>query len=345
MHERVRPAAIRKKKISGMNTIESLIIGRERQRHAILPTPVHELTALSQISNCRVFCKRDDLTGFGFGGNKARKLDFLIPDALRSKCDTLIAVGANQSNFCRMVAAYGSVNDLDVHLVLGGPKPAIPTGNLMLDHMLGAQCHHVASESWDEWEAQAAALEVTLQKEGHTVYRMPVGGSTAIGALGYVAAMAEIMDDEKRLGLHFSAVVFASSSAGTQAGLVVGKSIANWPGQVLGISVAKDGRRQAQDVFNLAQATATMLGVALDSRIIDVDDSFLGPGYARNTRECEEAVNFFARKCGIFLDYVYTGKAAAALIQYLKAGRFKSGSSILFLHTGGNTELFAQHEK
>jgi len=324
-----------------MDLIEAKLIGIKRQRHALLPTPVHELSALSQISDCRVFCKRDDLTGFGFGGNKARKLDFLISDALRSHCDTLLAVGANQSNFCRMVAAYGSVHAMDVHLVLGGGKPDIPTGNLRLDHMLGAECHHVDSGDWEEWEESAAALEITLRQEGRIVYRMPVGGSTAIGALGYVAAMSEILDDEKRLGLHFSAVVLASSSAGTQAGLVVGKSIAHWPGQVLGFSVAKDSHRQQQDVFTLAQETGSILGASIDRRIVCVDDFYLGDGYARNTKECEDAVHFFARKCGLFLDYVYTGKAAAGLLDYLKTGRFDPGSSILFLHTGGNTELFA----
>ncbi len=324
-----------------MNAIEAKLVGVDRRRHALLPTPVHELPALSRLSHCRVFCKRDDLTGFGFGGNKARKMDFLIADALRSKCDTLLAVGANQSNFCRIVAAYGSVHAMDVHLVLGGPKPDIPTGNLRLDHLLGAACHHVDAEDWGEWEARAAALEITLREQGRSVYRMPVGGSTAIGALGYVAAMSEILDDEKRLGVHFSVVVLASSSAGTQAGLVAGKSLANWPGQVLGFSVSQEAHRQQQSVFDLARATAARLGVSIDRRMVCVDDSCLGPGYARSTKECEEAVDFFARQCGIFLDYVYTGKAAAGLLKYLNTGRFERGSSILFLHTGGNIELFA----
>jgi len=324
-----------------MDVIDTKLVGIERQRHAVLPTPVHELPALSQISDCRVFCKRDDLTGFGFGGNKARKLDFLISDALRSRCDTLLTVGANQSNFCRMVAAYGSAHAMDVHLVLGGKKPDIPTGNLRLDHMLGAECHHVDSSDWDEWEARAATLETDLRQQGRTVYRMPVGGSTEIGALGYVAAMSEILDDEKRLGLHFGAVVFASSSAGTQAGLVVGKSISDWPGQVLGFSVAKDSKHLQQDVFNLAQETASRLDTSIDRRTVCVDDSYLGDGYAHKTSACEDAVHFFARKCGIFLDYIYTGKAAAGLLDYLKTGRFAPGSSILFLHTGGNAELFA----
>ena len=280
-------------------------------------------------------------SGFGFGGNKARKLDFLIGDALRGGCDTLLAVGANQSNFCRMVAAYGSANGLDVHLVLGGPRPADPTGNLRLDLLLGAVCHHVDSADWDAWEEEAAALERDLRARGRDVYRMPVGGSTPVGALGYVAAMSEILDDERRLGVRFDTIVFASSSAGTQAGLVVGKAMAGWPGQVLGISTAKPRDRQERDVFDLAQATAARLGATVDRRDVLVDDSFLGAGYARATGSCDEAVRWFARSHGIFLDHVYTGKAAAALLDGLRSGRFPPGSRVLFLHTGGNVELLA----
>ena len=324
-----------------MDRIDVKLAGIARQKCAVLPTPAHELPALSQLSGCRVFCKRDDLTGFGFGGNKARKLDFLIAEAILAQSDTLVAVGANQSNFCRMVAAYGSAQDMAVHLVLGGEKPDIPKGNLWLDHLLGATCHHVDSADWNEWEAAAAAVADDLRRSGRTVYRMPIGGSTVIGSLGYVAGMSEIMDDEQRLNLHFDTIVFASSSAGTQAGLVVGQALAEWPGQVLGFSVAKQQAHQQQDVFALAKQTASRLGTSIDRNNICVDDTYLGEGYAQRTKACEEAVEFFARKCGIFLDYVYTGKAAAGLLDYLRTGRFAPGSTILFLHTGGNIELFA----
>ena len=137
----------------------------------------------------------------------------------------------------------------------------VPTGNLRLDHLLGA-CRRVDihSSAWDQWEARAAVLEADLRRDGRTVYRMPIGGSTVVGGLGYVAAMSEILDDEQRLGVHFETIVLASSSAGTQAGLVVGQAIAQWPGQVLGFSVAKDQERQRREVFALAQETAGRLG-------------------------------------------------------------------------------------
>jgi D-cysteine desulfhydrase family pyridoxal phosphate-dependent enzyme len=324
-----------------MEKITATLAEIEKKPLALLPTPIHELTALSEMSGYRVFCKRDDLTGFAFGGNKARKLDYLIAEAIQGACDTLVAVGANQSNFCRMVAAYGSAHGMDVHLVLGGRKPDNPTGNLRLDHMLGAVCYHVDSQDWNEWEARAAALETDLRQQGRSVYRMPVGGSTVTGALGYVAAMSEILDDEARLGLSFDVIVTTSSSAGTQAGLVVGKALVAWPGRILGISVAKDRETMIQDVFDLARATADRLQCSIDRQDVLVDDAFLGEGYACHTVACQEAVELFARKCGILLDYVYTGKGAAGLLDYLRTKRFTPGRPVLFLHTGGSVELLA----
>jgi 1-aminocyclopropane-1-carboxylate deaminase/D-cysteine desulfhydrase-like pyridoxal-dependent ACC family enzyme len=324
-----------------MKKIDERLAGIPRKGHTLLPTPIHELTVLSGQSDCRVFCKRDDLTGFGFGGNKARKLDFLIAEALRDGHDTLVAVGANQSNFCRMVAAYGSVHGLEVHLVLGGNQPDHPTGNLRLAHLLEANCHHLDSHDWPAWEEQADQLAAELVREGRSVYRMPVGGSTVTGTLGYVSAMSEIMDDEERLGLSFDAVVMSTSSASTQAGLVVGKALADWPGRIVGISSAKDAASQKQDVEVLSRATAELLGTNIEAPDILVDDRYLGKGYAARTRSCDEAVEFFARRMGIFLDEVYTGKAAAGLLDYLATGQFKPGSNVLFLHTGGSAQLFA----
>ena len=324
-----------------MDLIDNKLRNIEIHKHAILPTPLHEIPELSHLSDCRVFVKRDDLTAFGFGGNKTRKLDYLIPEAIKIGADTLVTMGGNQSNFCRMVATYGSVHGMDVHLILGGNKPNHPTGNLKLNQILDAECHHVGSSDWDEWEIRAKEVEEELRLKGRKVYRMPVGGSTPTGALGYVAAMSEIIDDEKRLGVNFDSIVFASGSAGTQAGLVVGKSIAGWPGQILGFSVAKPGDKLKEAVFSLASKTAELLGSSINSTDVCVDDSYFGKGYAQNTKECEMAVQFFARQCGIFLDHVYTGKAAAGLLDYLQNGRFKAGSNILFIHTGGNIELFA----
>ncbi len=144
---------------------------------------MHRLDYLSDEYGVNVYCKRDDLTGFGFGGNKTRKLDFLLADALAQGCDTLIAIGANQSNFCRVAASYGVWGNMEVHLVLGGARCENPTGNLRVDHLLGVTCHHVDSSDWDNWACEAVKLDKKLVAQGKKVYRMPVGGSTPRGAL------------------------------------------------------------------------------------------------------------------------------------------------------------------
>ena len=325
-----------------MFTIQERLKSFPRLHNSLLPTPVHRLDYLSDEYGINVYCKRDDLTGFGFGGNKTRKLDFLLPDALSQGCDTLIAIGANQSNFCRMAAAYGVASCMEVHLVLGGKEPENPTGNLRLDHLLGVTCHHIDSSDWNTWTNEAQRLEKELTSQGKKVYRMPVGGSTPRGALGYADAFTEIMADQSRLGVDFEAIIHASSSAGTQAGLIVGKAVSQWPGTIIGISVAKQKTMLEKDVLDLAQATAAEIYTSLEpsSAVAVIDDDYVGQGYGIRTPGCEEAVALFAQRLGIFLDYVYTGKAAAALINYLRKGRFENGANVLFIHTGGNLELF-----
>ena len=311
-----------------------------RLHNSLVPTPVHRLDYLSGEYGVNAYCKRDDLTGFGFGGNKTRKLDFLLAHALGRGCDTLIAIGANQSNFCRVAAAYGVAAGMEVHLVLGGKQPENPTGNLRVDHLLGVACRHIDSPDWDSWAGEAEKLDRELTSKGKKVYRMPVGGSTPRGALGYVDAFSEIIADQTRLGLEFHAIIHASSSAGTQAGLVVGKAISGWSGRIIGISVAKPQTDLENDVLDLARATAAEIDAQVDPSSIVIDERYIGEGYAARTPGCREAVRLFARRFGIFLDYVYTGKAAAALIDYLRKGRFDKNANVLFVHTGGNIELF-----
>jgi L-cysteate sulfo-lyase len=323
-----------------MPTIQESLRPFPRRHKSLVPTPVHRLDSLSDKYGVNVHCKRDDLTGFGFGGNKTRKLDFLLAHALCRGCDTLIAIGANQSNFCRVAASYGVWGGMEVHLVLGGRQPEIPTGNLRVDHLLGVVCHHVDSPDWDSWACEAEKLDKELTSKGKKVYRMPVGGSTPRGALGYVDAFSEIIADQTRLGLEFDAIIHASSSAGTQAGLVVGQAISGWKGRIIGISVAKPQMELEDDVLDLARTTAAQIDAEVDPSSIVVDDSYIGEGYAARTPGCTEAVEMFARRFGIFLDYVYTGKAAAALIDYLRKGTFDKNANVLFVHTGGNIELF-----
>jgi len=331
--------AIEKEDVAGMKEALYFFSGAG---FSLLPTPIHKLSSLSDMLGCNVYCKRDDLTGFGFGGNKSRKLDFLLPYAKAQGADSLLAVGANQSNFCRMTAAFGSAWGMDVHLVLGGGEPAAPTGNLLVDHALGAEIHYVDSMVWDQWVDVSKEVQKTLEAEGRKVFRMPVGGSTPVGALGYVKFMLELMEDEERLGVQFSTLIHASSSAGTQAGLVVGKEMTRWPGKVVGMSVAKKSKILSAEVSELADKTSSVLGRGLSVKDEDiiVDDSYMGESYAARTTGCHEAMTLFARRCGIFLDRVYTGKAAAGLIDYAAKGLFEKDENVCFLHTGGNIEIF-----
>lgn len=308
---------------------------------SLLPTPVQLLDGLGAQQGCQVYCKRDDLTGFGFGGNKSRKLDYLVADALDKGCNTLVAVGALQSNYCRMTAAFGKAVGLDVHLVLGGKAPLVATGNLLLSKLLGAHFHYVDSSDWNQWEQHAADITSALQSQGQNVYRMPVGGSTPLGSLGYVRAMSEIIADEQRLGTTFSHIVLASSSAGTQAGLVAGQAMNGWPGEIIGFSTARQQSEQVESVSGLATATLGLLKMKFNKPRVTVDDSQLGDGYGYLTQRATNAISLFASRYGMFLDHVYTGKAAAGLLEYLNTNRFTPGSRVLFLNTGGSAELFA----
>lgn len=312
-----------------------------RVKISVLPTPLHRIERLSRELSINLYCKRDDLTGFALGGNKTRKLDYLIADALRQKADTIVTTGGVQSNFCRIAAAAGKANGMDVHVVLGGARPAKPTGNLLLTYLFGATVHFVDATDWIMWETEASALTKRLTADGKRVYQLPVGGSIPIGVLGYVEAMTEILTDCERLGISIDTIVHATSSAGTQAGLVVGKALTGWHGRIIGMGVAKDKTVLSREVRELAIQTGQLVGATICTDDVIVDDSYIGPGYAVRTKECGEAIGLFAQTEGILLDNVYTGKAAAGLIDYARRNLFRADENVLFIHTGGVVELFA----
>ena len=305
------------------------------------PTPFHRLDRLSEYLGVDVYCKRDDLTGFGFGGNKTRKLDYLLSEAQRRGATDLVATGAVQSNFCRMAAAYASASGLDCHLVLGGKEPSTYTGNLLLDALFGAELHFVESERWDDWERKAAEIENELLNRGRRPYRMPIGGSTPTGALGYVAAFEELLNDARIANVEISEIIHASSSGGTQAGLVVGQVQRGWNGKVTGISVAWPAGVMHGVVKKLARETAAAIGIQIDDPPVLVDDRWIGDGYAIPTTAGSAARNLFARLEGIILDDVYTAKAAAAMIGRCQAGDLERKGVVVFLHTGGSPGVFA----
>lgn len=316
-----------------------------RLAHSLVPTPFHKLEALSEELGVNICCKRDDLTGFGFGGNKTRKLDFLVAEALSLHATDLVATGGVQSNFCRMAAAYASREGLPCHLVLGGlGAEAARGGNLLLDRLYGARLHFVDSDDWADWEAEAERVSQQLRNMERSPFRIPIGGSTPVGALGYALAFREILDDASRLGVTVGAIVHACSSGGTQAGLLAGRAQAAWTGAVRGIGVAKTGAQLAGDVLTLARATATLLDADVHEGDVHVDDRWAGDAYGTPTREGREAQHLFARLEGLVLDDVYTAKAAAGLIGMCRAGDFTPADTVVFLHTGGSPHVFAGYE-
>ncbi len=323
-----------------MNIVQQLLFKTPQEKITLTPTPFHRLNNISAITGCNIYIKRDDLTGFALGGNKTRKFDFLVADALNQGCDTVIGIGANQSNFCRILSGIGTKYGFDVHLILSGKKPEIPTGNLRIDHMLGATVHHIDTSDSIRRMDYALQIEHELRKKGRNVYFLPPGGSTPVGTFGYALGFEEILKDAHGNKIEIDKILHASSSAGTQAGLVLGQAITGWRGEIHGISVDTPKKQLKEDVYELASAAGKKIGIPVSQDKIFTDDGFVGAGYGKRTKACEEAVDLFARKEGIFLDYVYTGKAASGLLHYCRTGKIKPDETILFLHTGGNIELF-----
>ena len=311
---------------------------------SLLPTPLHQLNRLGSRDGIRIWCKRDDMTGFGFGGNKSRKLNYLIKNAVDGGYDSIITFGSVQSNWCRMAAAAAAVRGLDTYLILSGSKPGEPTGNLLLDNLLGASVEFTEIESDEEVIGLCQEKIERLRSEGKNPYYMAVGGSNNIGNTGYIKAMGEIIDFEISSGINFSKIFIATGSGGTQTGLVAGKLISGFKGDIIGVSVSRSEDAQKERVIPLVTSLLQFHGFDFDKREISeaviIEDNFMGGGYRVNTAECEEAVKLFARCEGIFLDYVYTGKAAAALIDYSARGVFSADENILFIHSGGSVQLF-----
>jgi len=311
-----------------------------RVRMAHLPTPIELLERFSaHLGGPRLLIKRDDQTGLATGGNKTRKLELLLGEALAGRADVLVTGGAPQSNHARQTAAAAAKTGLRCVLVLRGQEPPARTGNLLLDELLGAEIH------WAGERDLTLALQETAEELWSTGGRpalIPIGGSNPVGASGYVAAMEELVVQLDAMDEQVDVIVFASSSGGTQAGLVVGARALGFHGRVLGISVNKPTDHLASHVAGLATETAAYLGQSLTfaPADIEVDDAYLGGGYAVIGEPEREAIRLFARTEGLLLDPVYTGRAAAGLIDLIRKGRFTQDETVLFWHTGGTAGLF-----
>ncbi len=304
---------------------------------AHLPTPVEELLRLSaHLDGPRLLVKRDDQTGLALGGNKTRKLEYLLAEAQSLGAKTVITGGAVQSNHCRQTAAAAARTGVDCILVLGGDKPSQPSGNLLLDLLFGAEI------VWTQMSERDQTLQATYEsakETGRDPYLVPYGGSNAVGASAYAFAIQELVDQ----GVQVDWIVFASSSAGTQAGMVAGAHLTGFEGEILGISVDEQADVLQARVAGLASETAAHLGQPTtftpDQILVNAD--YLGEGYGIMNSQDRQAVHLFAKYEGLLFDPVYTGRAAGGMIDLIQKGFFSKDETVLFWHTGGTPALLA----
>jgi len=309
-------------------------------------TPIEKLSRLSaELAGPAIYMKRDDLLGLAGGGNKTRKLEFLVAAALVQEADTLITCGAVQSNHCRLTLAAAVKEGLKCRLVLEERVPGSYNpesgGNNFLFQLMGVEKIKVAPGGSDMTAAmQAVADEVA--GEGRKAYVIPGGGSNPVGATGYVACAEEILAQTFELGINIDRIICASGSAGTHAGLVTGFYGNNSNIPVIGINVSRPRDKQEKLVYELAKETAEHVGVKseIPADAVRCYDEYVGPGYSLPTPEMAEAVRMLARLEGVLIDPVYTGKAMAGLIDLVRKGTFDQKENILFIHTGGSPALY-----
>ena len=315
-----------------------------RLQLAPLPTPLQRAANLERAlgpHTPRVYLKRDDLTGLAFGGNKVRKLEFLLGDALAREATVVLTEGAVQSNHARATAAAATVAGLRAVLVLDTRHGEAVTGNHLLDQLLGAEIHLVADPATRH--ARLRELTAALDASGERAYAIPTGGSVPLGAAGYVAAAHELERQLAAPGERPVALYVASSSGGTLAGLAVGARQAGSSYELRGVAVEPVTERVAADTAALANATAELLAdpVTITPAAVTPVTGFAGAAYGVPTADGTEAIQLLARTEGILLDPVYSGKAMSALLAEVRAGRYAPDDSVVFVHTGGGPALFA----
>ena len=320
--------------IAALNAVPTLQLG-------YYPTPVEEMSGLRLAlgGGPRLFVKRDDTIAFGFGGNKVRKLELVGARALGEGADTLITAGSVQSNHARVTAAVAARHRLRCLIVANGVRPDKPTANALLDGLFGAEVQYVGSRG--ERSAAMASAASRLIAAGRRPHVIPVGASTPLGALAYVRAMSELVEQMPLPDV----IIHASSSGGTQAGILAGCRLYDLRTRVIGVSPDDSGESLCKTIATLITGVETILGLAPGSRLAglptEVVNGFGGEGYGIPTEASREAIELLARHDAILLDPTYTAKAMAALIAYVCEDRFRDDQSVLFWHTGGQVNLFA----
>ncbi len=319
-----------------------------RRRYTEGFTPLEFLPRLTEsLGGPNIWIKRDDLLGLAAGGNKTRKLEFLVADALAQGADTLITCGAVQSNHCRLTLAAACKEGLACHMVIEERVPGSyktdASGNNFLFHLMGVSSVTVVPGGSNLMQAMEKVAD-QVRAQGGKPYIIPGGGSNAVGTLGYVACAEEILAQAFDKGLTIDCVVCTSGSGGTHAGLAVGFWGNNTGIPVVGINISRPNETQLPVIYKDAKATAERLGLDFPEEVVECVEGYVGPGYSLSTPEMVEAVTLMARTEAILLDPVYTGKSFSGLIGLIRQGRFKKGQNVVFVHTGGSPALYHYKE-
>jgi D-cysteine desulfhydrase family pyridoxal phosphate-dependent enzyme len=331
--------------------IGSLLERHDRVKLGFLPTPLEYVERLTKaLGGPKIFFKRDDCTGLAFGGNKVRKLEFVMADALKRKADVVITIGGLQSNWARQTAAAAKKLGMEVIQVLDGEEPATYQGNLLLDRVFGCDIRfrHISREEEDKeifGETPVTGPIIEEVKERKKIpYVAALGAANPLGCLGYIAWVDEVSTQLEEMGLKADYMALAVGTGGTQAGIEIGLRLLNLDTAVLGFSISRHTREKAEEMAELCNQTTDFLGLphirfAPDEYSVTYD--YIGEGYAVPTDDCIKAIRLVAQTEGIILDPVYTGKAMAGLIHMIEAGKFRESDNVIFLHSGGNTANFA----
>jgi len=340
-------------KESESKKIEEILEEVPRVRLALLPTPLEKAEGLTNLlGGPNIFIKRDDCTGLAFGGNKTRKLEFVMADALERKADVVITIGGLQSNCARQTAAAAKKLGMEAILLLNGKEPAQYQGNLLLDRILGCNIRFTPYSDADEQKEESGEeTPITgetaeeVKRNGKIPYIVPLGVSTPLGNLGYITAIKELKEQLEKIDRSADYIVSAVGSGGTQAGIELGLRLWGMKAKAYGISISRHVKPKSQEIADLCNRTVDYLRLGEELQFspdeIAINYDYVGKGYGIPTKECVDAIRTTAQVEGIFLDPVYTGKAMAGLIDLIKKGRFKKDDNVLFFHTGGNPAVFA----
>lgn len=335
---------------------EKHLSSQPKKSIGFFPTPLHKLETLSQELGVNLYLKRDDLTGISlFGGNKMRKLEYLMGDAIAKGCDTVFTFGATQSNHAMQTISACRKFGLTPILYLTAivePDEEDLRANLLLDKILGAEIHLVSIKGTTEAQADEKAIEQAyehakkLAAQGHKCYMIPMGGACPVGSAGFVSGFVEMDQQLREIGIHGDCLFHATGTGGTLAGLAAGKALVKSDIRIYSIHVSPKPPEHRDKIVQMANDTLVYLNsdAVVDKDDLNLDLNYYAPGYEIPNEPATKAIQLLARKEGIFLDPVYTGKGFAGMLDYIRSGKIPQGSTVVYWHTGGATALFAEKE-